>query len=341
MKDDTRKCAHCCDEFTPPAGARPYSHAATYCGPCGRDYKNAYRAGTHREWHAKRSTLCRCGARVPVGHSKFCSSSCRRSSHYDPVEPTTGTCALPACHNLLISSFSTAVWCSDRCKQIGKRLRAGRPTSVHPHWLMSVAAIGPKIAECDVMSGPVVGPVLSDWPMYGPTRAPISSVKPCESCGVSFVGSPTKRFCSERCFRSPIDDSNPATTKIETGHCRRCSKPYVRPAFRDSSGCCSAECTRRLHRSIRRRKVKAARKFIKHEPYTLREIAERDGWRCHLCGGKVPDRDYAARDSDATIDHLVPQSAGGDDIKSNVALAHNRCNWERGAGGVAQLRLVG
>jgi 5-methylcytosine-specific restriction endonuclease McrA len=73
----------------------------------------------------------------------------------------------------------------------------------------------------------------------------------------------------------------------------------------------------------------------------MREIAERDGWRCHLCGRRVPDRPYRASPNDPTLDHLVPVSAGGDHTRANVALAHNRCNYERRADGPAQMRLFG
>lgn len=76
------------------------------------------------------------------------------------------------------------------------------------------------------------------------------------------------------------------------------------------------------------------------ESFTLREIAERDGWRCHLCNRKVPDRPFRSRPLDATIDHLVPVSAGGDHTRANVALAHFACNWKRADVGPAQLRLL-
>lgn len=43
---------------------------------------------------------------------------------------------------------------------------------------------------------------------------------------------------------------------------------------------------------------------------------------------------------DATMDHLVPLSKGGDHSWENVALAHRSCNSKRGAGRLpAQLRL--
>jgi 5-methylcytosine-specific restriction endonuclease McrA len=158
----------------------------------------------------------------------------------------------------------------------------------------------------------------------------------CESCGVTFHGR-RRRFCSERCFRNPIDDNAPAFTPIDVGACLKCGCAYVHRADTIAAGYCSALHNKQAKRSARKRLARAGTS----EPYTLREIAERDGWCCHLCGGRVPDRGYAARDRDATIDHLIPVSAGGHDIRSNVALAHNRCNWERGNQGLAQLRLVG
>lgn len=43
-----------------------------------------------------------------------------------------------------------------------------------------------------------------------------------------------------------------------------------------------------------------------------------------------------------TIDHVIPISLGGDDIRANVQLAHFRCNNVKGARGTAeQLALVG
>jgi 5-methylcytosine-specific restriction endonuclease McrA len=124
---------------------------------------------------------------------------------------------------------------------------------------------------------------------------------------------------------------------ISYGACRRCGGCFVR---RDGSvgAFCSDRCRKRAHKNTRKHRERtngAAERF------TLREIAERDGWRCHLCGKRVPDREYAARPDDPTIDHLIPVSDGGLHVRTNVALAHNRCNYERNTGGVAQLLLVG
>lgn len=78
------------------------------------------------------------------------------------------------------------------------------------------------------------------------------------------------------------------------------------------------------------------------EPYTLAEVAERDGDRCGLCGRKVDMRRRNPHPLAPTIDHVLPISRGGDDTRANVQLAHRACNIAKGArGGGEQLALIG
>lgn len=169
-------------------------------------------------------------------------------------------------------------------------------------------------------------------------RPQLSEVRRCRVCErVAPHGVGRDSFCSYRCENSHRRSS--LTCAVTYGNCRRCGDLYCSRATMDS-GFCSSACSQRAAKSRR----KAFARTIKRsgESFTLREIADRDGWRCHLCGKKVPDREYAARDDDPTMDHLIPVSLGGQHLMTNVALAHNRCNWERGNREVAfQLRLVG
>lgn len=57
---------------------------------------------------------------------------------------------------------------------------------------------------------------------------------------------------------------------------------------------------------------------------TLR-LWERDGGICHICRYPVNSLALASRD------HIVPLSAGGCTCSGNIALAHRRCNSERGS----------
>jgi len=58
-----------------------------------------------------------------------------------------------------------------------------------------------------------------------------------------------------------------------------------------------------------------------------RIVVEKRGFLCHLCGGQVsleigsPFR--------LSLDHIIPLSRGGANVKENVAPAHNHCNQKR------------
>lgn len=79
------------------------------------------------------------------------------------------------------------------------------------------------------------------------------------------------------------------------------------------------------------RRRRALKRKAKSERYDLTEIAERDRFTCGICSTPVnmllrrPDR------WSPTIDHVVPISAGGDDTRANVQLAHFGCNSRKGA----------
>ncbi|QHD68213.1 hypothetical protein GS397_14950 [Sphingobium yanoikuyae] len=62
-------------------------------------------------------------------------------------------------------------------------------------------------------------------------------------------------------------------------------------------------------------------------------VLERDGWRCHICGGHAPRELRGTFAAEAPeVDHIIPMSRGGRHIESNVACAHRRCNIEKGDG---------
>ncbi len=63
----------------------------------------------------------------------------------------------------------------------------------------------------------------------------------------------------------------------------------------------------------------------------LLEVAERDGWVCWLCGGKVAADDGRAGPWAPSVDHVVPKARGGGNAAANLRLAHRRCNSRRGS----------
>lgn len=172
----------------------------------------------------------------------------------------------------------------------------------------------------------------SPWPR--PTPPP----NDCLWCGRP---NPTPRmsFCSRACNEIASDPRRSRVTPIEYRDCRECGALFACKAIRPRSYC-SDRCAARTTKRDRRHRERAAG-MRNSDSITLREVAERDAWRCHLCGKHVPDRPSRSRPNDPTIDHLIPLSDEGQHTWDNVALAHFQCNWRRGADGPAQLRLAG
>ena len=69
---------------------------------------------------------------------------------------------------------------------------------------------------------------------------------------------------------------------------------------------------------------------------TMQYLGERDGWRCGICGKRIRDR------KQASPDHIVPLSKGGEHSLENLQITHRQCNLAKGnRGGGEQLILIG
>ncbi len=93
-------------------------------------------------------------------------------------------------------------------------------------------------------------------------------------------------------------------------------------------------------RNNREKRLTYSREWSKNNPIKIREysqkyraiktkaavedvsydfILKRDGYVCHICGGKVkPD--------DVHFDHIIPLTRGGEHSHNNIAVAHSLCN---------------
>lgn len=224
----------------------------------------------------------------------------------------------------------------------------------------------PKVAKpCDAC-----GAVFESWPNHGRKYCSISCSRAfgnagrkvgdwkggpiqlnCCGCGERFYRWPSqiraqRAFCSTGCFNA--DRQNRRSFQ-----CLECGSSRTVKAGQPSRFC-SFDCAyshRRLTREQRAERQSAANRRrramlaqVASEAYETSEIGARDKWRCGICRQKIDPTVRWPNVKAPTIDHVVPISGGGDDVRANVQIAHYGCNsskqnrtLERGE----QLRLIG
>lgn len=64
--------------------------------------------------------------------------------------------------------------------------------------------------------------------------------------------------------------------------------------------------------------------------YRRKRILDRDGWRCYLCAGAIDPTLRWPNPRSASVDHVVPVSAGGADTDDNLRATHWGCNEAKG-----------
>lgn len=183
----------------------------------------------------------------------------------------------------------------------------------------------------------ICAPKIMRWYNYGDNKPELAK-RPCNRCSTIFrpdIGAHT-RFCSTSC-KAANREHVPLICKLI--ECRDCKMP-IRP--KGPAGRCNhcqfiATSTRRNANSAKRRHIECAG----DKSISWRTVGERDSWICHLCSRKVPQQAGKAKSpKGATVDHLIPIGNGGLHVWDNVALAHRCCNVNRGANGIAQLKLI-
>lgn len=165
-------------------------------------------------------------------------------------------------------------------------------------------------------------------------------------CGRAFVpratdggrnrGKPTKT-CSESCRIARMVAANGGRERPHP--CPdSCGQMVTGHVFKRCEACRAVRLQAR-----NRRKNMARRGVSPCSTMTLRQLGDRDRWRCHLCGRSVDPKLRVPDRMAGTFDHLIPVADRSDDpdASSNLRLAHHSCNSRRGTGGVVQLLLFG
>lgn len=139
----------------------------------------------------------------------------------------------------------------------------------------------------------------------------------CAECGTSFAPKhAAQRYCTGGC-RDRACARNWYRANLE--HARAQRRGYNQRTGAGTAG---------THRYLARKR----RQIV--EQFTNREIFERDGWECRVCGDSVDQSVRWPHPLSATLDHILPVSKGGPHARSNVQLAHAFCNLSKSDGEV-------
>ena len=87
---------------------------------------------------------------------------------------------------------------------------------------------------------------------------------------------------------------------------------------------------RRRRQADRNARRRAEKWGVKAVDIKLKDIAERDGRICYLCGKEVSVHE-------ASFEHVIPLCDGGTHTPDNVRLAHRLCNSRKGSGSLSEI----
>lgn len=319
MCEPTACCPRCGDEKPLSEFTKDRSKASGYASRC-KACDNARSKQRYYEIVAPRGvqTCQRCGGSFEGRKRKYC-GRCKQINRVEPL--TCARCGQPA---VARSRYPTCEACQlVPCEVCGKPFK--RRESPDRNGLIQRACS----RECGW------------WIRYAGSKRDVPW-RDCSTCGQPFISRCVRRTCSACPARST--PYVPAVPVLKP--CAECAQDFV--AVHKRARFCSKPCAKRAKNRSQRHAERAAGKRNRGKqrreqrqraqrrgpPFTLLEIAIRDGWRCHLCGRKVTRRQ-------ASIDHLIPLVDGGPHSRDNVALAHHLCNSVRQDGGDVQLLLVG
>lgn len=160
-------------------------------------------------------------------------------------------------------------------------------------------------------------------------KGPFCRLHSCIDCG-ALIRQAVKR-CS-RCVKR---------RRFTVVKCLNCESAFLRE--RSAQRCCSAACkyerallARRKGRKAYRQRYgrnwrSAARRHgVTYERIDRAKVFARDGWRCQICGRKTLKANGVRRLTEATLDHRIPISKGGDHTYANVQCACRSCNEAKG-----------
>lgn len=279
------------------------------CVVCGEDVKPKSPRGRQSKYCSGR---CRDRAKATARAARHRATYVPRSERGASARYSR-TCVI--CESSFESRTTRAIYCGPRCQDRGRharRVASGR-------WAERNAAKRKHPSRaCSGCGGPVA------------VRDNTAEHPRCRKCWSEEHDRSRSRRRRDRALNKIENAARGTSGKLgvlTSGTCLRCGARYCGlPSH--TSAYCSTKCRRAVaHRPRKRPNIK---------PNRRRYVYERDGYRCHVCGGLTDPTAPWRLPRAPSLDHVVPWSEGGDDGPANLRCAHRGCNADRGVRGVSE-----
>ncbi|MFX4223551.1 MAG: HNH endonuclease [Thalassobaculum sp.] len=166
----------------------------------------------------------------------------------------------------------------------------------------------------------------------------------CPICLAVFSKVGSAKYCSDACRaenarrRQVLACDSDRTPRP----CSECGVVFAPAHGNKRRKYCSIECSRRHWKRIDRRAERARLRAAIIERVDPTAVFKRDGWRCHICGGKtLKSKRGSTHPRAPELDHITPLAAGGEHSYQNTACACRECNHRKSDGPGGQLLMFG
>lgn len=167
------------------------------------------------------------------------------------------------------------------------------------------------------------------------------TMKACPRCGALFwpwaSGDHARTYCCHACVlasrRKPKQVS--LTLLPSEVACLHCTDLFEPRSSRQQ--CCGKTCRERWQAKHRKLQLRG----LEPTPITARQLQHDGHVVCALCSSVVDFSLKYPNPMAATVDHVVPITRGGRNVRDNTQLAHARCNTSKGNRPPARQGTVG
>ena len=162
-------------------------------------------------------------------------------------------------------------------------------------------------------------------------QAPVPVERHCVDCGVVVQRrgrcSPCATTRTKENARLSAKAKAAAAFVPERKVCTECFAAFATTYGLKLRRYCSVSCGKKAGKRTARAKGKARKRAATVEAVNPTRVFVRDGWLCHLCGGKTDKTRRGTYHPKAPeLDHIVPLAKGGAHSYANTACAHRQCN---------------